>query len=1080
MSTWGAIAIERIGSTDPSWPTIWGPAAGSDPITANNLHTLDLTTHLLPLKEISQTLERDLTKSAFGSVTIELSDPDGSIAASLGPASTMMATASRYFGPWVKIQESWPVSSDLARLETRFLGILDETSLEWDEETGTTTATVIHASQILRERLLSEVPGLLRPFPSTPAAVDAAFQASTGDAILDEADVQNVFTPRADALAREQALWAHGRISWCAYQFAYADNGVYNYGIPGTPSPRVQIGSTVYAIDHVAYPESTEEYQALQACYTNPDPDHPESNYKYSVAVLHLAGDPDLSGILSVGTTVTFLQTEAERTHYLLRDPVIAPESGTDGPTSLRFDTIEQLIAGDDLEIAVVDTTTGKARSSKLRVKVLDVDGERNLVHLQDPINQALPVGTKIRRPSREPVHVDGLALARAAAAPFALGTTHLLPAAVSRPVLSWLPQDVAQPALYGVSDIWPLDAAGTVALVRRGYTSDGTNSPVSGIWTGPLDALQWHALQAPWNGSADAALPLRQYGQVTQFPGDGTPLAPPALYVLGDLSGGSVPPNGWRHRNRTLAAGWTTQRQGLPVKWDGSAIVWGDQAATSDFAGTLYHYVRGVAPGLYRISGTDWTFAPHSAAHMLDTAASISPSGTLPSGGAWLEIGMGVAVGTSGHEEALLGLYVTGSAFPWTKVQVSLFAQGSGGALAAQAPVTLWDVSLPGASPAGPWRLGGGLALNVWEETINAVSYPHTRLFLVDGSGVVQSDLSTLEVIPGTIQPLSRTGTGAAARISGWACLAVETYAKDADTVIRRVRFLLLSSRLAIINGDPEPDPVNPDDSTRYFRRGEIVVEQLPAGVEVHAKLVRLGLQGNDRMVGFCGGRLCVVGTTIPRTVERLKIDDTPVSDLLDNLGLVFMATFVPTPDGGLDVVSRSSGTIQHRANGTDWVSVELAEQGPQRVCQSAQALVSRVNVSFDSALLGENTTVTVEAPHAGGKPMDLSLGSIVGGECAARSLGMAVASWFGYPSQVRSQTWSDSARGLQSDLVPPFWASWRVGDLLGPMDGWSSSTTTLGDSWKITSLKQDVEARTCEAEIQRLPVPLETGVLS
>ena len=86
MSIWIAKAIERKGVPENTWPTIFGPLGGSDPVAANDLHVLDLTPVLYPIEAISQEMERDFLRSPIGEVAIELMDADGAWAEALGRA----------------------------------------------------------------------------------------------------------------------------------------------------------------------------------------------------------------------------------------------------------------------------------------------------------------------------------------------------------------------------------------------------------------------------------------------------------------------------------------------------------------------------------------------------------------------------------------------------------------------------------------------------------------------------------------------------------------------------------------------------------------------------------------------------------------------------------------------------------------------------------------------------------------------------------------------------------------------------------------------------------------------------------
>jgi hypothetical protein len=1115
MAAWHLLAIERLGTPDPAWTTLWGPAQpGSDPVAANRLRTLDLTPSLKPIKSLTQTLERDLTKSSMGSLSMDLADPDGSLSEQLGPFSNQLATATRYYGPWIQLTEVWPGGQAI-----RFLGFLDETSIEWDEATGLTRCTALHASQLLRERLLTDVPGILRPFPTTPATQDKTFIATTGDALMAAAFPPSwtptewstpfsgiPFSIRANAADLESARWAVGRLSWSAFSYqqtffdppSYGEYGgahEFNMVLPGVkdlPAPRVRIGSQVFNVSKVV--ADTDPWLSAVEWQEPAD----AQNFVASTGIacnlmLELQGAPDLRPLLSLGTSVAFAQTELERNHYLLLQPVSAPANGSDGQKWLKLDTVDQLVAGDDLVIHFTDASNGKPREGKLTVKVIDLDGERNIAHLKDPLTQALPTQVKIRRDSQDPVHVDGVQLATKAVAPFTLDTSQLLPATTARPVLSWLPHAISNPSLYGVTDLQPLDWNGTLRVSRRGAGPGATDSPLAGVWEGMFSqGLVWKGLDPATRygrPANDPAFPLAVVWNATQWPeppAGAVSIPSPILYIQGDLSAGAtIPPNGWYHPHRSYGM-LTQQRQPLPFRWTGTALLWDDPQPTADLAPVLMHATGstgGRAAGRWTVTGNAWTF------QAFDGNGGYSPTiepiswRLAPVNGSWLSIGVGI----SGSTEGILGLYVTGSAFPWTKVQGVLLQPSRVTNTAVASPI-LFDASAPGAPPAGPWALGGGLVVNTYTETFDSVDYPHSRLYLIDGrsSGPVTLDLPTLEVLPGTIQPLSLTGDGAARRVSGWYALALETYTGEDFVPHRRARFLWLDANLRVLNGDPEPDPRNLDDRTLDFRRGEVIAEAVPDG-SLPAKMIRLYATpaaspwpSNDTMVGFLGGRLFQVDRTIPRTLERVRLDGLSVSDFMDHLGIALMASPIATPQGGLNLVSRRAGTFRERVlevseGGPQYGSVSPDERSSLRVHQASRAFVSEVRLRYEDSLTGDNQELILPALHQGGKPMNLELGRIIGGMTAARSIGEAVVSFFGQPTPSRIEVWKDRTPGFASSLPPAFWASWSVGDVVTLQ---SFAHPTLVEAWKIHRLESKPEDRTCAVELLRMIDPISVGV--
>jgi hypothetical protein len=1086
VSQWKALAVERLGPPDPTWPSIWGPASpGADPVSANGLRTYDLSPFLLPLGSISQTMERDLSKASMASINLDLSDATGSLAEILGPFSEILGVpGSRYFGPWIRITESWPGGSAI-----RFTGYLDETSLEWDQDQHQTSCTVLHATQLLSERNLADIQGFLRAYPATPAAVDTTMVVSTGDDLLaKDANTAGMWTARANALDIEKQLWSQGMLSWESYDAVLTDrrtmNGqnydyVTDYPVPKAPSSRLTIGGTTYSIRKVMdHPDS-----ALTVQTSETDP-LGWLFLTYRIAVLALVGPdgsvPDLTNVLSVGETLTFTQSEAERTHYLLALAVAAPESGAEGPDHLMLDTVDQLVPGDDLSFY-----NSLAAAPTLTVRVAALDGEKNQVMLTKPISDALAAGMKIRRNSRVPVLVDALAAIRLAIAPFSLETTQLVEALASDPVVSWLPYDLTTPSLYGVVEIQPLDRNGKIRLSRRGTAtvSGGWQDGMVGVWEGSLtDGLTYKGLSLD-GGTKDPALPMRSLGDPCQWPSlpaGSSSWAPPTIGILGDLSGhATTPPNGWRSRWRSIE-NFTRQGQRMYSIWDGTLVEWSLHEPDVDLPPTLVAWVGSLFPRQFRVTGASWFCTEQTADGNAGMGAeiSLSPSG-LPSGGSWLALGMGAWIGSLGHEEALLGLYVSGTASPFTKVQAVLLPQvarsGSSVTRVAQV-VTLWDSSTTGSQPCGVWALGGGLALQVTKETINGQAMPRSYLYFYDGSGLLVRDLAGMEILPGTIHPLCPTGQGSASRLGGWYCLAIESYQdtdSSPDSLPRRLRFLHLGPDLKVVNGDLEASPWNPLDTTLALRRGEVIHSTLSPTETLAARMVRVNVTDNA-MLGFAGGRLFQVHEAISRTLDQIPIDSMTALDLVENAGQALLASAVPTQEGGYSLVSRRAGVLRLREIGTHQaVSIADGEESQVRITQSNQAFVSEVNVSYSDAMTGNSNTVTVYPDFKGGTPLDLDLGGLVASETMGRAVGASAAHYHGRPGRVRNSTLRDLAPGLASSQPPPFWADWRVGDLL-ELDMTVVADVATCHGWKIVQLENAPEARTATLSLVQLPDPV------
>lgn len=1069
MSTWHVTAVERIGTPLPSWPTIWGPAdPGFDPISANGLRSVDLTPHLLPLQEFTANLERDLTKASYGSVPLDLQDADESLAILLGPASGTLATSDRYYGPWILIEEHW--GANVAR---RWTGYLDETSLQWDEAAALTRATVLHASQLLRERRLPDLEELLRPYPTVPTTSGQSFSQSTADALL-HAEVAS-YVPRSNAVALESALWAQGQLSW------YVDVAKFvtktwvgsrtfttteNYAAPTAPAASLTIGTTRYAVDHVEWDTS------ISGTLTTGTVGEETFTSTYRPARIYLQGAPDLTGTLSLGATVAWGIAEALRTHYVLAESVPAPASGSDGQRWLRLSTVEQLVAGDVLTITFWDSTSGTQRRSSFEATVIDVDGLTGKAYLKDPVGQALATTTvlKIRRNSRDPVLFDGLAYARQVAAPWTLDTTWFTPARTSRPVLTWLPHDQAAPQLYGIHALSAVDRAGTIRLARRGALRASDNTyPLNGCWEGAW-ASGWS-----WLGAPTASSPMEVLGDLNQWPGGTNALRPPVIYINGDLSGGAtIPPNGWRGAFRTWKSPGSIS-QDAEATWDGATVAWSQTAPVGVIPTRLVAYsAQSATPGRYiRTSTPAWTFEPHTGPGVLGAAVTPAITGSLPAGN-WIALGMGIyKPGAADEQEALLGLVATGGAEPFTDVSAALLSQVSGGNLALQQSLSLWN---SGSSlPAGAWALGGGLVVQQTTETLDSVVYPKTILHKVDGANHLSVTLRTLEVLPQTIQPLSLAG----GTVGGWYALALETYLDGSFAPTRRLRFLWLSPTLNLLNGDVEADPSDPTNPAATFRRGDLVAEFMPDGA-ITARMIRTGV--GEVMAGIVGGRLFQVDTTLPATLERLKVGEASsvgkdgsglsAADYLEQFAQAQLASAIPEANGQLRLVSRAGGPLQTRSVSGGKVGVQAIERGPRKTLQTYRGYVSEVRVNYSDALTGESKQVVVVSDHAGGKPMTLDLSNLVGSPTMALAIGDAAAYWFGAPAGVLSETWVDRTPGLAGTNDPPFWATWQVGDLV-PLTLYTG--TPMVTAHKIHALKPGPESRSVQVELLKLPVQVQ-----
>jgi hypothetical protein len=1084
MSRWHVTAIERLGAPDVAWPSVYGPVASADPVAANSLHTRDLTPYLAPLTDFSAQMERDLTTSSFSSIKLDLVDADGTLADALGPFSATLAATSRYFGPWIQVIESWGTTGTALR----FLGYIDETSIQWSEDEARTQCTVIHASQLLRERLITDYPSLLRPWPSVPTNASQSFTQSTADDLLH--DAVTAYTQRTDKTTLEAALWAAGQLSWIAdiqemtvYRIVEHidtdpthDSYTTYYAVPAAPAASVIIGGTAYAVAHLEWDTS------ISAELITGDPATNGSVQTWRPVRIVLQNAPNLTGLLTLGATVTWGIPEAQRTHYLLDgSSITAPASGSDGVKSIKLNTVEQLAVGDVLTLTFSDATSGTPRTVTADLPpIIDMDGETGRVFLASALSQGYTYVSKVRRNSQDPVLFDGVAYAHALCAPFAIDTSAFAPAPTDVPVLVWQPYDLATPSLYGVHLLQTTSQAGALRAARRGPDNGSAAFPTAGVWSGSFSGA-WS-----WLGLPAAEATHQIYGDVLQWPGGTNAYTAPVLYIEGDLSAGSTtPPNGWRH-------GWRSWKdlshisQDPESTWTGTAIAWAPTTASGDIPAKVVAFAASTpTPGRYqRLSAGTWGFQAHTANATLGTSSTPTLTGTYPTGNT-LALGMGIY--TSGDEqEALLALVATGLSYPFTAMTACLLSQASGGNLTVRQSPSLWT---SGSIPAGPWALGGGLAVQSYTETIDGLVYPRTKLHKLNGSTVVTADLKTLEVIPQTLQPLLLTGTAGSRVIGGWYALALETYA-DANYVASRcLRFLHLSATLEILNGTPEPDPSTPTSLAANFSRGDVISSLVPDGALI-AKLVRTSNTA-DTFAGLAGGRIFTVGSSLPTTVERLKIgatvpqgntltvaksgDGMTAAAYLEAFAAAQLASAVPAADGSMRLVSRSGGTLQLRSvgvGGAGRTSVQPTERGKQTKTQVWQGYLRKVRVSYADLLAGGTASIEVQGSFDGGRILELDMSNLVCSATMARALGSASVHWFGQPSPVLSETWSDRTGGVAGSLDPTWWSTWQIGDRVTFTSYlYSAVTTTTITAYKILKLQPGLEARTVNVELRQQP---------
>jgi hypothetical protein len=417
---------------------------------------------------------------------------------------------------------------------------------------------------------------------------------------------------------------------------------------------------------------------------------------------------------------------------------------------------------------------------------------------------------------------------------------------------------------------------------------------------------------------------------------------------------------------------------------------------------------------------------------------------------------------GTGDDREAFQAIISNNSPnWPFNNVQIALFSQESGPAVTLRQTYTVPD------SVVAAWSMGGGLVVATEGPAVG------TRVYRLNGTTALRRYFASLEIIPQTICAMSPqvlpaiTGSDTRKIVSGWAMLAIETYQDDNFQASRRMRFLRLDATLAPINGRLEQDPEFPTDTTKKVLRGEIISQAVTDG-SITCNMVRTGV--GDDLVGMIGGRPFQVKAEIFPIIEKVRLGDMTVAEFTEALGSAYVASAIPSPTGDIRFVSRASGQLHLRTKGGLTSSVFADERGPKTVLQAFQGFVSEVRVTYREALLDTDQEVSAIPVYAGGKPMEIDLGTILSSESAARSVGAANASWFGVPAPVTTETWTDITEGLGGDLAPAFFTAWQVGDLV-TFDTYNASVGATITLYKIHRMAPAVDSRTVEVELIRLP---------
>jgi len=1074
VSVFTVTAIERLGTPLSSWLSLY-QSSSLDPTP----RTVDLTPYLQTLPSLQTTMERTLMSASMGQINLDLDDPTGAIATLLGPFSATLATTTRYFGPWVKIQE---VVSGVA--VDRFLGFVDESSLEWSEEEQSTKCTVFHASALLGVRQLNSIPGILRPLPKVPSASNVVFGADTAEHRL-SLIAPGYVRPSNDA-ALETARWVSGILSWTAQMssergYDYLDSGraILNniqYPPPVPPSNRIQIGSTVYVLDPVQPVVALASFGVSSG----------SSSTGWTVYGLKIYPVVDLSAVLALGsnppttgTPVTFYASESQKTHYQLVTAISAPGAGTDGQRFMKLDGVDGLAAGDLLTVTQPDTNNAGRRTTNTYT-VADIDGETATAYTVEPINVAIPASTsgqtiRIRRNSTDPILADLATMAKLAVAPFPIDVSNLKPPTTQRPVFSWSPVDLSLangPRLFGAFDLHALAPAsagsnGTFRLCRRGGQNAAGAITNPGVWEGnDLDGWTWKGLGNP----VVASLPLAQVTPVTQWPGSNNASTYATVFIGDDVSGGIssslTPPNGCRAPWRSWKT-LTSQKQLINARWDGSQLLWTDLdlSTSAELPSKLWAYLATTtAPGRYSLVTTTWTFEAHQVGGTWAGSTTPTITGTLPTGGAWLSIGMGLYQGAGVDvAEGLLGIYVTGTTVPWTTTKAVVFSAGASGALTVQQ-----TYQLPNSQ--GVTSQGGGLVVQTYQSVIGSVTYPMTILTRIDGrSTPVANLIEGVEVIPSSIVPLALTGTAGSKVVSGWYALGLETYADSNFAPARRLRFLWLSPSLQVLNGDLVPSLATPDDNTLAKQIGDLVADPVTDGPQ-SCKMVRSGY--GNRMLGVFGSRRFMIDSLVTNTLGRVNLANYDVLTFLQDACAACLASYVPLNSGGIALVSRGTGTLRTRTNlSGNRQSVMPDELENRKNRPVFQALSSEVRIGYTvPAASGSNTTAKATAAgiYSGGQPLEIDLSGVLADPTSANAAAVAAVDYFGNPLLTRTETWRDITTGAtNSALAAPFWATWNVGDLVVDETVPAASNWV----WKITKLAWRLEDRAVDVELLRLP---------
>jgi len=147
-------------------------------------------------------------------------------------------------------------------------------------------------------------------------------------------------------------------------------------------------------------------------------------------------------------------------------------------------------------------------------------------------------------------------------------------------------------------------------------------------------------------------------------------------------------------------------------------------------------------------------------------------------------------------------------------------------------------------------------------------------------------------------------------------------------------------------------------------------------------------------RLIGILGGRLCQVAAQLPRTVERVQVDNLSGAELLEHLGQLLNALVIPLSDGTVSLVSR------HQASAPIALTVDQVEVTQSRI---SQHFFSVVRVSAADGDLYADASGLVK----GGKALEIDSHPCVWTEGGCYAMASSYADFLGRPRRYEEQRW-------------------------------------------------------------------------